>query len=187
MCNRMRLAAAVAAVLLCQVVFGAVAGAFGFSADVVSYHGKETLLSKIFVAGDKMRVESAGTVSITRLDKKVVWLLMPTEKMYMEQDIRLQNIVPSADPLPGELDRTLLGSEPVNGVPANKYRITLRLENEKQSYLEWLAVDSGMPLRMAAEDGKWVQEFRNLKNEEPAAGLFEIPAGYKIFGMSFGY
>ena len=52
-------------------------------------------MGKIFVAEDKMRVESAGTVSITRLDKKVVWLLMPTEKMYMEQDIRLQNIVPT--------------------------------------------------------------------------------------------
>ncbi|MDR3589991.1 MAG: DUF4412 domain-containing protein [Negativicutes bacterium] len=183
MLKRVRVAGATAALLFCLVFFGAVAAAEGFSADVVSYYGKETMQGRIFVAKDKMRFESAGTISITRLDKQVVWLLMPSEKMYMEQAIRLQNLVPTSEPLPGELERTLIGSETVNGYPANKYRIAIRLDHQKQSYLEWLAVDSGWPLRMAAEDGRWIQEYRNLKSGDPDVRLFEIPAGYQRFGM----
>jgi hypothetical protein len=187
MLNKMRIAMAMAALLLCLVIFGGVAAAYGFSADVVSSYGKETMQGKIFVANDKMRFESAGTISITRLDKKLVWLLMPTEKMYMEQDVRLQNIIPSATPLPGELERIFLGSEMVNGYQTNKYRVTMRLEYQKQSYLEWIAVDSGLPVKMAAEDGKWNQEYRNLKIGTPDLDLFEIPAGYQKFSMSSGY
>ena len=185
--GRMRRAVAMAVLLLCLVVFGGVAAAYGFSADVVSYYGKETMQGKIFVSKDKMRFESAGTVSITRMDKKLVWLLMPTEKMYMEQDLRLQNLVPTSEPLPDELERTLLGSETVNGYLANKYRVTIRLDHQKQTYLQWLAVDSGWPVKMAAEDGKWIQEYRNLQIGDPDARMFEIPAGYQKFGMSWGY
>jgi len=184
--NQVKMAVAMAVVLLCLAGFDTVAAAYGFSADVVSYYGKETIQGKILVTQDKQRFESAGTIAITRLDKKLVWLLMPTEKLYMEQAIRLQNIVPTSGPLPDELERTLLGSETVNGYPANKYRVTLLLGKQKQSYLQWLAVDSGWPVKMAAEDGKWYTEYRNLQAVNPDARLFEIPAGYQVFGMS-GY
>lgn len=182
--NLARKTAAAVVLLMCLAVFGGVAAANGFSADVVTYVGKETMQGKIFVAKDKVRVESAGTISITRMDKKVVWLLMPTEKMYMEQTVRPQNLVPSSDPMPDEMERTLLGSEMVNGYTTNKYRITVLIDKKKQSFLQWMAVESGLPVKMADEDGRWAQEYRNLKIGEPDAALFEIPDGYKKFGMS---
>jgi hypothetical protein len=49
--------------------------------------------------------------------------------------------------------------------------------------LQWLMVDGGLPVKTAAEDGKWWQEFRNIKLGEPDADLFEVPAGYKKFAM----
>lgn len=180
---RMLASVILTAVLLC---WAAAAGAFayqGFSADIVSYAGKETMNGKIYVARDKMRFETAGMVSITRMDKKLVWLLMPTEKMYMEQNIRLDNIVPSAEPVAGEVERTLLGPEAVNGQAASKYRITVQTEGKKHSFYQWLAVDSGLPLKIGAIDGSWWQEYRNIKVGEPEAVLFEVPEGFKKFSM----
>lgn len=182
----MKLRLCVCLVLMTALLVGtmAVAAAFqGFSADIVSAHGKQTMQGKIFVAGDKMRFETAGVVSITRMDKRVVWMLMPSEKMYMEQPFRPENVVPSSEPVAGEVERTLLGTETVNGQAANKYRITVQTDGKRHSFLQWLAVDSLLPLRTAAEDGSWWQEFRNIKEGVPDAALFELPAGYKKFSM----
>ncbi len=182
----MKLRVCVCLVLVAALLAGAmaVAAAFqGFSADIVTAHGKQTMQGKIFVAGDKMRFETAGVVSITRMDKKVVWMLMPTEKMYMEQPIRLENVVPSSEPMAGEVERTLLGTETVNGQTANKYRITVQTDSRRHSFLQWLAADSALPLRTAAEDGSWWQEFRNIQVGVPDASLFEVPNGYKKFAM----
>lgn len=156
----------------------------GFSADVFTHHGKDTMQGKMYFAKDMMRFETAGMVSITRMDKKVVWLLMPTEKMYMEQAIRLENIVAAGtEAVPGEVERTLLGTETVNGYLTNKYKIVVQSEGRRQVMLQWLMVDGLLPVKTAAEDGRWWQEFRNIKLGEPDADLFEIPAGYKKFSM----
>lgn len=170
--------------LLAGTAFVATAAAAGFSADVFTYHGKESMQGKMYFAKDKIRFETAGMVSITRMDKKVVWLLMPTEKMYMEQDIRLENIVAAgSEAVPGEVERTLLGTETVNGYLTNKYRIVVQSEGRRQAILQWLMVDGLLPVKTASEDGKWWQEFRNIKLGEPDPDVFEIPAGYKKFAM----
>lgn len=161
-----------------------IVAAKGFSADVVSTFGKETSRGKIFVYGLKMRYENGGTISITRMDKNIVWVLMPTEKMYMEQDIKLQNVVPGADYGAEEVERTLLGNETVNGYVCEKYRIVVRMDKQKQKFLQWLSVNGAMPVKIAAEDGKWSQEYRNISPEEPDQELFEIPKNYQKFSMS---
>ncbi len=183
----MKLRVCVCMVLVTALLVGtmAVAAAFqGFSADVVSGHGKQTMQGKIYVAGEKMRFETAGMVTITRMDKKIVWLLMPAEKMYMEQSIRPETFIPSSEPAAGEVERTLLGTETINGQTANKYRITVQTSGKRHSFLQWLATDSVLPLRTAAEDGSWWQEFRNIKEGVPDLALFEVPDGYKKFAMS---
>ena len=172
------------AFLLCLTVFGGLVSAQSFSADVVSIYGQETMRGKIYISGDKMRLESGGTISITRMDKKVVWLLMPTVKMYTEQSITLRNVVPGAEPSPYEVERTLLGREKVNGYECDKYRVSVKLDKQRQSFLQWLTADSGLPAKIAAEDGKWAQEYRNIVKGDPDYELFEIPKGYEKFGMS---
>lgn len=182
--RRVRLALLLAVVAVCLLMAGGVAAAEGFSADVVSKYGQDTMNGKIYVAKDKMRFESAGMVTITRMDKQTVWLLMPSQKMYMEQGIRLDNVVPGSEPSAGEVARTLLGTETVNGYNANKYRVTVKVDRDRPSFLLWLAVDSSLPVKMAAEDGKWSQEYRNIVVGEPDAALFEVPDNYKKFSMS---
>lgn len=162
----------------------AVASAYqGFDADVVSVVGQQTTYGKIFVSGDKMRLEKAGMTAITRMDKQVVWLLMPRDKMYIEQAFRPENIVPASEATSGELERTPLGKETVNGRAADKYLVTVRLDGKRTTYILWLAADSALPLKTAAEDGSWRQEYRNVLAGVPDPALFEIPDGYKKFAM----
>lgn len=181
---RIKMALGLVVVFTCLLALGGMVAAQGFSADVVTQQGKEVTYGKIFVAKDKMRLESGAIITVTRMDKKVVWLLMPTEKMYMEQGLRQDSIVPNSEPSTDELSRTLLGSETVNGYSTNKYRISARTEKGKTAVLLWLTVDSALPVKLAAEDGMWTQEYRNLKVGEPDAAVFEVPAGYQKFGMS---
>lgn len=63
------------------------AAAQDFSADMVSRFGKETMQAKLFVSGDKMRMDMPESTMIIRNDKKVTWIVMPSEKMYMDQPI----------------------------------------------------------------------------------------------------
>ena len=103
--------------------------------------------------------------------------------MYMEQAFRPENVVPSSEPTAGEVERTLLGTETVNGAAADKYRITVQTDGKRHTFLQWLAKDSLLPVKTAAEDGSWWQEYRNFKLGEPDPALFELPDGYKKFSM----
>lgn len=164
------------------------AAAAGFSADAYMFQGgKQIMQGKMYMAKDRARFEYGGTVNIVRMDKKLVWMLMPSQKMYMEQSLRPENMVSGSERMPGEVERTLLGTETVNGYAANKYRITVQGEGKRQSMLQWLTVDGSLPVKTAAEDGRWVQEFRNIQMGEPDDFLFEVPPDYKKFAMGLSF
>ena len=171
--------------LMCLLFVTGSALASGFSADIVTITGNEKITGKMFVGQEKMRFETEDMITITRIDKQVIWMLMPGEKMYMEQKLQKGNVVPSKEPTPGELERVHLGTEPFDGKAADKYRITVETSGERDSFYQWIAKDSGFPVKMAAIDGSWRQEYRNLAIGEPPASLFEIPSGYQKMQMPF--
>jgi hypothetical protein len=175
--------------LLSLFAFSAVASAAGFSADIVSCGGKEIMTGKIYLAGDKIRTEYSQMITIMRMDKKVIWMIMPEEKMYMEQPFDLSNIrnrVPSAEPAADEVERVLIGQEAVNGYAADKYRVTVKTPKGQSSHYMWLSGDPGMVMavKTAAIDGSWWQEFRNIQLGTPDDALFELPAGYSKMSFS---
>jgi negative regulator of sigma E activity len=110
---------------------------------------------------------------------------MPKEKMYMEQSLRTDVIVPSTEKPLNELERTLLGRERINGILANKYRIVVQNGKEKCSAFLWLDSDSGLPVRTASEDGSWWQEYHNVKVGDLDPAIFQIPENYQPFSMSY--
>lgn len=171
--------------MVCLLALSGTVLASGFSADIVTVTGNEKMTGKVFVGQEKMRFETEEVITITRMDKQVVWLLMPDEKLYMEQKLQKGNVVPSKEPAPGELERVHLGTETFDGKPADKYRITVQTNGQKDSFYQWIAKDSGFPVKMAAIDGSWRQEYRNLVVGEPPASQFEIPAGYQKMQMPF--
>ncbi|MDO9529717.1 MAG: hypothetical protein Q7J27_11240, partial [Syntrophales bacterium] len=119
----------------------------------------------------------------TRIDKNVVWILMPAQNMYMEQPIRPEDMAAATDKMPGEIERKLVGKETIDGKTTNKYRIVYTAADKKETIFQWITVDSGLPIKTEAADRSWTIEYKNLKIGKQPDTLFEIPAGYQKFSL----
>jgi len=175
---------AMAAFLFLMITCIAVnASAFDFSADMISSGPEGTVSGKIFSSKNKVRMEMAGTIAITRMDKNVAWMLMPSESMYIEQPIDMRNVVATEDKMPGEIERTFLGDEGIDGKNAKKYRIVYESGGNKETVLQWIDQETSIPVRTQAENGGWIVEYKNLNTGAQPDSLFEVPAGYNKMSM----
>ncbi|HOW36097.1 MAG TPA: DUF4412 domain-containing protein [Candidatus Omnitrophota bacterium] len=148
-----------------------------FSADMVSRSSAGTMSAKIFVSGEKSRMETPESIIIVRNDKKVSWIIMPSEKMYMEQPINMSQAPKASKNFDGEVERISLGAEVVNGQPAEKFKVTYIEGGRRMTVFQWLK-DGKFPIKIEAEDGSWSTEYKNISAKAQSADLFEIPAGY---------
>jgi hypothetical protein len=156
-----------------------------FSADMVSTaHGQSTT-SKIFAKDQKFRMEPKGapTYSIVRGDKQVTWLVMPDQKSYMEMKAEPGKEPKAEEKVRGEVSRKLVGAETVDGHPTQKYEVTYTEGGKTEKMYQWMATDIKFPVKMAAVDGSWTMEYKNIKMGSQPASLFEVPSGYKKMGM----
>ncbi len=153
-----------------------------FAADMVSRTGKETVNARICVAQDKVRMEMPGSIVIVRRDKNVSWVVMPTEKMYMEHPVDMSSSPKVAKNFDGEIERVAMGTEAVDGQPAEKFKVTYPEKGKNVSVYQWLR-GGQIPVKVEAVDGTWGMEYKNLKTGPQPADLFEVPAGYEKFGM----
>ena len=163
------------------LALGSIALAQDFSAQIVSKSEDDVFQGKIFFTKDKVRMETGQVITITRMDKNIMWMLMPDEKMYMEMPMPSQNIVAGKDKMPGEIERKLVGKEAVDGKMADKYRIVYELGNKKETIFTWIINNLNLPIKTASSDGSWQVEYKNIKTGRQPAVLFEIPAGYNKF------
>lgn len=169
-------------VVISIFLFGGIAVARDFSADMVSTTKAGVFTGKIFVAKEKTRMETPQAITITRIDKNIVWILMPAQRMYMEQPLKPENVVATTDKMQGEIERKLVGKETIDGKTTNKYRIVYVADDKKETIFQWIA-DSGLPIKSAAVDGSWIVEYKNLKTDKQPDILFEIPTGYQKFSL----
>ncbi len=172
--------------ILLSIGFSSLAYAQEYAADMVSTIDNKTTQSKIYVSSDKIRMDMPEGAMIIRIDKGVSWMLMPSEKMYMENRIDMSRVPKTSKDLGAEIERTSLGMETVNGQPAEKFKVTYRDNGKTESAYQWL-VNSTIHVKIEAVDGSWSMEYRNLSLGAQPADLFEIPAGYeKMTIPSFG-
>ncbi len=176
--------------IISLLFFSGSAFALEFSADMIMTHkeaGKTT--SKIYYKQDRFRMDMNAPekiTTITRMDKKVIWNVMHDQKMYMELPFTTENKPMVEEKFEGEIDRKYLGSETIDGHPTKKYMITYKVNNIKQQIYQWWATDINFPVKTAAIDGSWVQEYKNIKMGSQQDSLFELPKGYKRFQMPGG-
>jgi hypothetical protein len=170
------------------LVFGfrAQAASPEFSADMVSRSGSQTVNGKIYVGQDKIRTEMPEAIMIVRLDLNVTWMIMPAEKMYMEQPINRQALPKTTKEVGGEVERVSLGKEEVDGKPTEKFKVTYTEGTKRVVMYQWVTEDSGFPIKMEAEDGSWSQEYKNLSLGAQPASLFEPPEGFEKTSMPSG-
>jgi len=163
-----------------------------FSAEIVSKAGGQVSSGKIYMSGNKWRMDMSGygqkVVTIVRQDKKVVYMLMPAQKMYMEQKYTEEYARGMGDMtkgmgVAGKVEHKKIGTEKVSGIMCDKYKITQDIGGQKTVLYQWIAKDHLFPIKSASADGSWSTEFRNFKPGKQPASLFELPAGYKKFKM----
>lgn len=178
------------AVLLLLLLVPCLAFATEFSADTITtFEGQEKMTGKMFFKPDKFRMEMKmheDMIMITRVDKKVVWNIMTGEKMYMEMPIDLSKKPRVEEKFEGEIDRKQVGTETIDGHPTKKYLITYKANNKQEQVYQWMATDINFPVKTAAVDGSWTQEFKNIKMGSQPDKLFEVPAGYQKMQMPGG-
>ncbi|MFA5811188.1 MAG: DUF4412 domain-containing protein [bacterium] len=154
-----------------------------FSAEITTKGMGGLIKGKLYVSNGKTRMEMPEGIIIGRLDKNLIWMLMPQMKMYMEHPFQPQNAAFSSDKMPGETAREQVGQEGVGGRKANKFKITYDVNGKSSSIFQWVDAENGMPVRTAAVDGSWMNELANIQVGAQDAGLFEIPAGFNKMSM----
>lgn len=154
-----------------------------FSADMVVTSPEGTFTSKLYVSGENTRTDMPEASTISRMGQKVVWVLMPREKMYMEHPVDPRTAVSAREKVDGELERTAQGNETVNGRDTTKYLVTYESKGRKESVYQWIDESAHIPVKTAATDGSWSSEFKNIVSGTQDPSLFEIPDGYTKMSM----
>ena len=161
-----------------------------FTADMLLKQAGETITGKVYVKGDKTRQEylqrGEKLVMIRRLDKGIVWVLMPKEKIYMEKSSREGA---ASDP---QLDQTIkdkvvkkyLGKEEVNGYTCEKYQYIYH-DTSQGTLTQWFSKKLNYPIKSEykSPSGYMLTEYKNIKEGKVADALFEVPGDYAKMSM----
>jgi outer membrane lipoprotein-sorting protein len=161
-----------------------------FSAVVVTRADSQETKGKIYIQGEKMRQEFSSpegkTVNIARPDKKVMWVLMPSQKMVMEMPFSQADLKKTMAMPKDKAEMKLLGPETVNGYETEKYETSMKTNGKTVKSFVWVSKKLGVPLKMVSEDGKFSMEYLEIKEGGVAAELFEVPQGYQKMTMPAG-
>ena len=177
----MKSVVSLAVAVLAFLLWSGPAPAAEFSADMVHTTKGYTSTTKIYVKDQKTRTEPQGRgqaqYTIARGDLQKTWVVMPAQKAYMEMAYD-----PSKSPDPGTaagtVSRRLIGQETVNGRPTEKYEVTIRAGGREVKSYQWWDTGLKFPVKSAALDGSWTQEYRNIRVGSQPDSLFEVPSGY---------
>ena len=142
----------------------------------------QTVRGKIYAAGPLLRYEMGPAVTITRLDRKKSYVLMPDQKMYMEHPIDPLAEVKAGTVDEGDVARASIGSEDVDGNPAEKFKVTYTGSEGAMTFYQWTH-RNGLQVKVEAEDGAWSVLYQNIVVGAQEASLFEVPSDYQLFAM----
>jgi hypothetical protein len=188
--NQVWRTAAFGMLILCCVGTHAQTKVSPFSADQVKTTGKRTTTGKVYSNGKAVRIEAQDargqqSITILRPDQKVVWVLTPASKTYMDMgglgaaSMELATSVEGA-----KMQRESLGGEQVGEYHCDKYRVQTTYEGKVYTSLEWDAKElGGFPVKQAGEKGEWSKEYQNVRLGPQDSSLFEIPAGYQKISL----
>jgi hypothetical protein len=153
------------------------------SVEMVTQTAGQTISTVMYKSKDKTRVETKAngmeSVSIMREDLKKMYMLMPAQKMYMEMDLNPAAAAADMTTPKGDMKWEKLGSETINTVACDKYKVTTTYEGKTNEMIYYIDAQ-GRPARteMTTGDQKMVVDYKNWKEASQDASLFEVPAGF---------
>jgi hypothetical protein len=164
-----------------------------YSADATVENEEGTTQQKIFVTPTKERKEmltgsGEGAVQIFRYDNKVMWMLMPSEHMYMEYGIA-GGPSKGSDPSQWTYEDTAVGEDTMNGIRVTKYKtIATSTDGKKYGGFSWrtkegINVKQDLLYKEGNDKKRMLTELSNLTIGRQDPKLFEIPEGFTKFDM----
>ena len=167
-----------------------------FSADMKFASAKGMAgTGKLYFSGNKVRMEMSArgqeTIIISDQTRKIAYMLMPQQRMYMEMPTNAQGAgrrgpdwqtYDPTNPCQGLADTTCqkIGTEVVNGSVCTKWQFTGKSTSSNRTV--WIDHKTGIPIKSLSADGT-TMELSNIQQGPQSPGLFEVPAGYKKFDM----
>jgi hypothetical protein len=170
-----------------------------YSADSYMETEQLTMKSKVYHSAGKERKEQEmggeKQVTIMRMDKQLLWTVMPSQQMYMEMSLQGKQRPPgpSDDTSNYTYERTEVGPDVVAGHQTTKYKvIATNPKGEKMGGFLWVTregIQIKMDLVALVEGSKTRMKtgLTNLKIGKQDPSLFEVPANYtKMMMPGFG-
>lgn len=162
-----------------------------YSADTIIETEDGATKGKVYFAPGKERRElthgAEKMISIMRHDKKVTWMIMPEDKMYME--MKMGSDSQSKDDLSAyKIEPTVMGQEKLNGIDTTKSKIIMTDKDSKMGGFMWTTKEGIMVKidAIAIEKGKkdrFKSELTNLQIGKQDPALFEIPKGFQTMAI----
>ena len=164
-----------------------------YSADESIQTEEGTMQQHVYVTPTKERKEMLtgggdGGIQILRFDTKVVWILMPSEKMYMEHSMS-GGKGQRDDRSQWTYEDTAMGQETLDGVTVTKYKtIATSTDGKKYGGFSWrtregINVKQDLLYKEGNEKKRMLTELNNLQIGRQDPKLFEIPDGFNKFDM----
>lgn len=156
-----------------------------FSAETLEIKGGKTFKGKLYVKGDKMRreglMDGKDSVMILRMDKGVMWNLIPENRTYMEIGGVSGSDSAEMEKAAKDLaDKRELGTEMMSGFLCNKVQYIYH--DKRMGVLTmWMAKELNHAVKMETTGTKeyaFKSELKNIRIQPVPESLFEIPKGY---------
>ena len=157
----------------------------------------EGMKGKIYFSGNKMRMDMNArghqSIMINDIASKIVYMVMPEQKMYMEMRAG-QGMTPHGPKMPdlksydpdhpcaGEPDMTCekIGTETVNDRSTEKW--VFKNAKSGSTTTAWIDRKLHFPVKSVTNDGTEM-DLTNIQEGASAASMFEVPAGYRKFDV----
>jgi Zn-dependent protease with chaperone function len=163
-----------------------------FAADMVTTHQGQQQRAKLYARRHAFRMEPEAreetSIIILRFDRDLSWILIPSQRMYMESSLKqAREMMPAAamqEP-DAKVEREFLGPKPAGGYNCLKYRVRVTsADGRTHTVLQWVAPElGGFAVKMVDEQSGAVVEYQNVVLGPPDASLFEVPPGYTKLAM----
>lgn len=154
-----------------------------FSALMMLKDGQKAMPGKIYVQNGKMRQEFSDeegqTITIVRRDKKVVWVVLPRQRTYMELPLKTRLPGQFIQIPPNALSKRLVCKERVCGYDAEKYEVTVPGGGGLEKQTIWVAPKLGLPVKLVCPQRNFCLEYKSIKEGPVPDRLFTLPKGYQ--------
>lgn len=155
------------------------------TASLLTRAGGQTIPGKIFLKGEKTRVEveviGQKGITILRPDRKLMYIILPPQKAYLEAPLTSEagrNALCLAEE--DQAGLKIIGTETLEGYICDKYEGTYQEQGKSGKFFLWMARELKRPIKMVTEDGSVSVELRQIRQEPLAEALFEPPPGFRL-------